>query len=784
MIADADQVFRLETQDSSYWFRITSHGHLEHLHYGIRLPRDQSAESLAIKRSAEIGTSIAYSDEDPFYCLDHLCLEWSGVGAGDFRESPIEVVGSDGAYSCDFLYSNHAIIPGAMKADTLPLAYGADAQTLRIELVDQAAHLSLILWYTVFESANVIARRATLTNLGEEPMSVRKLASLMVDIPDQGFRLLSLHGGWIKEAHLQDQPVGYGAMVNSSTTGISSNRCNPGFLLAQASATESQGRVYGFNLIYSGNHRSVIEKSNHDVVRLTLGINPHCFEWVLAPGESFETPQGVMTCSGDGIGGASRNLHDFVNDHIVRGDWKHRVRPVVYNNWEATFFKFTSGKLLGLARRAKALGAEVFVLDDGWFGARDSDRAGLGDYRVNRRKFPSGLPAFADRIRSIGLGFGIWVEPEMVNTDSDLYRAHPDWAVTTPGRTARMGRHQLVLDLTRAEVRDYIVDNVGRIIDDTGAAYVKWDFNRGLSDAFSPGLANQGEFFHRYILGLYEVLARIFWSRPSVLLESCASGGNRFDLGMLCYSPQIWASDDTDPIERLKIQGGLTHLYPVSAMGAHVSEAPHQQTLRNTPLTTRFNVSAFGCLGYELDLRMLSKVERAEIREQIQFYKHHRALLQYGRFFRTDRESGAKPNKVIWTMASRDGTQAVTGFFQTLTQASEGFDRLVIEGLKPSTKYTVETRLQSIFISRFGGLVKHLLPVSLNPEGIILGIAKRLMRITDCVETFEAYGEVLGDGIGLNNQFMGSYYNPHTRLLGDFGSNLYLTCLHDEQTAS
>jgi alpha-galactosidase len=363
----------------------------------------------------------------------------------------------------------------------------------------------------------------------------------------------------------------------------------------------------------------------------------------------------------------------------------------------------------------------------------------------------------------------------MVNEDSDLYRAHPDWAITTPGRKAAKGRHQLVLDLTRAEVRDYIVEQVGGVIDSTKASYVKWDFNRPLSDGFRVGLATQGEFFHRYVLGLYEVLERIFWARPHVLLESCASGGNRFDLGMLCFSPQIWASDDTDPIERLAIQGGLTHLYPPSTIGAHVSEAPHQQTLRNSPLTTRFNVAAFGCLGYELDLRMLSRVERLEIREQIAFYKAHRETFQFGRHYRTDRDTGAKPNKVVWTMVARDGSEAVTGLFQTLTGASEGFDRLPVDGLDPATRYQIETRPQSIFIGRFGGLVKHLLPVTLNPEGLILGIAKRLYRMTDAVETHDVYGALLADGLPLNNQFMGSYYNPQTRLLGDFGSNLYLT---------
>jgi alpha-galactosidase len=782
MIEVTDGVFRLSTKTTSYWFRTTIHDHLEHLHYGIRLESDQSVATLGVKRTAEIGTSIAYDESDPLYGLDNLCLEWSGIGMGDYRESPGEVLGGHGSYSSDFTYRNHHISAGPMVCTDLPGGYGddEDASTLTINMVDEAAALLLTLEYTVFPSVDVIARRATLHNTGDTPVAIRKLASLMVDLPNRDFRLLTLHGGWIKEAHLEDRSLPYGMTVISSTTGASSNRHNPGFLLAQSTTDETHGRAYGFNLIYSGNHRETIERSDHDLVRITLGINPHCFEWVLDPGQPFETPQAVMTFSSMGLGQVSRNFHDFINNSIVRGQWKNKPRPVIYNNWEATFFKFRADTLLKLARQAARLGMELFVLDDGWFSRRNSDKAGLGDYWVNRRKFPSGLPHFADSVRSLGMGFGIWVEPEMVNEDSDLFRAHPQWAITTPGRTAAKGRHQLVLDLTNPEVRDYIVDNVSTIIDQTRATYVKWDFNRPLSDAFSPLLTTPGEFFHRYILGLYDVLRRIFIPRPQVLFESCASGGNRFDLGMLCFSPQIWASDDTDPVERLAIQGGYSYLYPPSVMGAHVSEAPHQQTLRATPLTTRFNVAAFGCLGYEMDLKILTRVERAEIREEIEFYRQHREVFQYGRHYRTDRETGAKPNKVVWTMVSRDGVKALTGLFQTMAQASEGIDRLPVEGLCPRKRYRLQTRPQSLFIGRFGSLIKHIVPGVFKPDGLVISLAKRIYRMTDCVETYEGYGATFDDGILLNNQFMGSYYNPHTRLLGDFGSNLYLTSRIDD----
>jgi alpha-galactosidase len=511
------------------------------------------------------------------------------------------------------------------------------------------------------------------------------------------------------------------------------------------------------------------ELSAHGLVRVCIGINPNRFEWELKPGESFETPQAVMTCSDAGFIGLSARFHDFVNAHIIPKHWQGKERPVLYNSWEACFFKYTQRKLLRMARIARGLGAELFVLDDGWFGARNSDSAGLGDYNVNRKKLRSGLQGLAKRLRRMGLEFGLWFEPEMVNKDSELYRANPDWAVRTPGRPAREGRNQLVLDLCKPEVRDYIVKNVGDTIDSAGVSYVKWDMNRHISDAFSDSISNQGEFFHRYILGLYEVLKRIFAPRPHILLETCSSGGNRFDLGMLSFGPQAWASDCTDPLERLGIQGGLSYLYPQSALGAHVSDAPHQQTLRDTPLSTRFNVAAFGVLGYELDLRFLTKAERTEIKRQIGWYKTHRAVLQFGRFRRV--ETGNR-QRVCWQASDSRKTLSLNA--QLLAAASPGREALRITGLDGEKAYRVSTKPQCIYIKRFGGLVKHILPFALNPNGIVMNIINRVYALPDCVEAYTADGAALAHGIELNNQFMGSYYNPDTRLLGDFGSNIYI----------
>ena len=783
MIEEKGSLIRLTTDNTSYWIRVSKFGHLEHIYYGERLA-EQDPEGLALKRTAMYGSSVLYDEADPVYCLDTMALEWSGIGRGDYRHSPAELKMPDGSFSTDFVYHSHRILPGFVPMETLPGAYGeaTDCDTLELTLKDTSNEVELLLYYTVYTHTDVITRRAVLVNHGERPLVIRRLMSMMTDLPNRGFKLVTFDGGWIKEAHRHERPVQYGMYVNESTTGASSNRHNPGFLLAEADASETHGRVYGFNLVYSGNHYGAVELSVQDIVRVQLGLSPHCFEWTLGKNERFETPEAVMTFSNGGFNGLSAHFHDFVNAHIVRGDWQSQERPVLLNNWEAHFFKFNQSKLLRLARRAKNLGVELFVLDDGWFGKRNDDHAGLGDYTVNRKKLPGGMPRFADKIRRTGLQFGLWFEPEMVNPDSDLFRAHPEYALTTPGKTPALGRNQLVLDLCNPAVRDYIVENVSRILDEAGISYVKWDMNRHISDAYSPllnptdarvggGPGNQGEFFHRYILGLYDVLSRIFRPRPHILLESCSSGGNRFDLGMLCYSPQVWSSDDTDPIERLKIQSGLSHLYPLSTMGAHVSEAPHQQTLRATPLTTRFNVACFGCLGYEMDLKYLTHVEKKEIREQIAFYKAHRKTFQYGRFSRLP---ALKANKVHWQCAAQDGGEAVAGFFQTQGEAAEGYDFLPLTGFDPASRYTVKTRPQSLFIKRFGGLVKHILPVSLNPDGVILRTVVRFYRLTDCVETYECRGDMLNTGIRLNNQFIGSYYNNHTRLLGDFGSNLYV----------
>ena len=705
-------LFHLRTEHSSYMFRVTPQGQLEHLHYGAPV-RDADAEALALKRTMPYGDSVLYPGGGAAYCLDVLPQEWSGAGRGDYRPSPVEFVTDSGSWTADFEYVGHTITPGSTETRCgLPTAYGGD-MTLAVLLRDEAAGAELRLYYTTYPAEDVITRRAELVCTGAG-LSIRKLMSLSLDLAERDLKMTTFTGNWIREAHRHDAAV-EGTLINESRTGFSSNRANPGFILSERAADERRGRVWGFNLVYSGNHMSCVSADPRGTVRVMSGISPDRFEWRLGTGESFETPEAVMCFSAEGLGGMSRAMHDFVNRHIVRGPWAGRGRPVLVNAWEGFMFDFDAKRLLSVAKRAKAMGAELFVMDDGWFVGRDDDTGGLGDYEPDTKKLPEGVSGLAREVKKLGLGFGIWVEPEAVSPKSRLYAAHPDWAITEPGREPVYGRNELLLDLTRGEVRDYIVDSVTRLLDSAEISYVKWDMNRQMAGV-------GGAYSHRYILGLYEVLHRVFDARPDILFESCSSGGNRFDLGMLCFSPQIWASDDTDPIERLDIQRGLSYLYPLSTMGAHVSASPHAQTLRHTPLGTRFAVSCFGCLGYELDLRELSPVEMREARRQIEFYKKHRMTLQYGRLYRFDLPDGREAFECV----ARDGAEAVTGHFRRLVHAAPAFEKLPADGLDAAAVYEVESLPALLRISDFGGLIKHALPVKLRPGGAILRAADSL----------------------------------------------------------
>ena len=770
MITIQKNVFKLDTAHTSYLFRVTPQGHLEHVYYGPWLPQ-ADANVLARKHTISLGSTVDYTPAAPGYCLDNYLLEYSGIGKGDFRHSPLECILPDGSFVTDFIYDGYTQIQQPFSADCgLPFAVG-NGQTLSIRLKDKKyPSLVLTLHYTLFPECDVIGRNAELCNGTDGEVSLRRFLSAMVDIPFESHSLLTLDGTWAKEAHIHTAPVTPGIHIQDSTVGASSNRHNPAFALLAEGADERQGQVLGFNLLYSGNHYSAVELTAQDALRIGWGISPHCFQWDLLPGESFVPPQALMTLSETGINGMAANFHDFVTYHIIPPAFRGTERPVVLNNWEATMFDFNRRKILSMARQAAQLGVELFVLDDGWFGNRNHDKAGLGDWVVNEKKLPGGIGRLAKDINRMGLQFGLWFEPECVNPDSQLYRAHPDWAIHIPGREASLGRNQLVLDLTRPEVREYIVDAVDRVLCSANITYVKWDYNRHISDVFSPALSHQGQFFHRYILGLYDILRRHFQEKhPDILLEGCSSGGNRFDLGMLTFAPQIWTSDDTDAAERLQIQRGMYCFYPPSCISNHVSMCPNVQTLRTTALSTRFNVACFGVLGYELDFSELTPEERRQVAGQIQFYKKHRNMLQFGRFHRYFPKRGQRES---WQITGKK--TIIAGIYNLRYDAIPTPDTLKILSAKKGKRYRLRSIRQYLRISRFGGLIKHVSPVKLRADGLVLRLADRHFAMTDGQEDYTCSGEALRAGISLAMQYSGTGYSPDLRILGDWGSSLYV----------
>ena len=744
MIECKDGLFHLTNRSLSCLLRVGRYGLLEQVHFGAPI-RTEDVEAMAGQPGLGWGSSLLLNDKDTGSCPDAMALAWSGSGRGDFRESPLEMNGM----STDFTYVNHKVLEQApVMCSGLPQTHG-EGETLEITMEQPGARLKL--YFTLYETA--MTRFAVLENTGEAPIRLQKLMSYSMDLYGT-YTMTTFNGSWIAEMQRCDTAVGAARVVNESATGASSNQHNPGFLLSEEEATEDAGRVYGFNLIYSGNHYASARRSQQGFTRVMQGINPANFSKELKPGETFETPEAVLCYSGAGFGGLSMRMHKFVMDHVVPAYWRNKERPILYNSWEGCMFDFNQSRLMDLAHRAQKLGCELFVLDDGWFGARNNDLAGLGDYNVNLKKLPQGLSGLANKINKLGMEFGLWFEPESVNEDSDLYRAHPDWALTDAFPTI-YGRHQLLLDLTKQEVRDYIVENVSHVLDSANITYVKWDMNR-----HSVAVGAKA---HDYILGLYDVLRRIFEPRPQILLESCSSGGNRFDLGILCFGPQVWCSDNTDPISRLEIQGNLSYLYPQSTFGAHVSAAPHAQTLRNTPLTTRGNVSFFGCLGYELDLKHLVDVEVQEIKHQIELYKTYRGLFQFGTFRRL---------KNGWQV-TQDGVTAA-GVFHKLVDAAPGYEQLRLKGLDTGKVYHLRTRAQKIRVGQFAHLMKHVVPVNLNPDGAVLRTADKHYGLEDGAEGYCVSGSALNSGILLQPLFRGTGYDKNQRTQGDYGSNLYI----------
>lgn len=799
MIQILDNYYLLSTENTSYAFRVMSTKHLEHLYYGKKIKAGEAADLIPLvqKRGAMPGDTSGYCGSegvvDGTLTMEYLRQEFSSGGKGDINESCIEVVHSDGATTSDYLFEYSEILGEKPQYVTMPTAYANEPDnTLKVVLKDPNYNLNIELYYCVFEKENVITRMTIFRNTSDETVRLRKLMSNQLDIEGTGYRFTTFNGSWTKEMHRFDTVVNSGKHVNSAFTGTSSNRANPFVMISTETTTEDCGEVIGLNLIYSGNHVEILEATPYGQSRFLTGINPRNFEFVIAPGEIFEAPEAVMTYSDQGYNGMSANLHAFVSEHIIRGKWKHKERPVLLNSWEACYFNINESRLLGLAKEAADAGMDLFVMDDGWFGERDGDDKALGDWVVNKKKLPNGIEGMARKVNELGLDFGIWVEPEMVNRNSDLYRAHPDWAITIPGKPHSEGRNQMLLDLTKSEVRDYIIEAMSKVFGSGNISYVKWDMNRCFTDIYSSGLKpeRQGEVLHRYVTGLYEIMKTLTEKFPEILFEGCSSGGNRFDLGILAYFPQIWASDDTDALERCYIQNGYSYGYPQSTYTCHVSGVPNHQTLRRTPLTTRYNVAAFGNLGYELNLKEMDKQELAEVREQVRYYKEHRALFQFGRLIRgrsltTDRYGSGRMqessignadngNKLEWTIVSTDESEAVAMIFQDRVVPNMGTDKLYVKGLNPEWKYEMTHRALKYNIKDFGNLINAVSPVHVKEDSLVHNAIDRFYKLDGEKDSCCAYGSVFMDaGIYLTQGFVGTGYNENVKYYQDVCSRMY-----------
>lgn len=682
------KTFHLYNEHISYIMCVMENRHMGQLYYGKRI-HDKTDFSYLLEKCCRPMASCVFED-DRLFSLEHIKQEYPVYGTTDYRCPAVEILQENGSRIVDFQYVGHTIINGKPKLAGLPATYAEseqEAKTLKLMLTDPVAHIGLELLYTIFDSGGVMARSARLFNEGKKPVHILSAMSMSLDLPDKDYVWVQLSGAWGRERHIKNRVLEQGIQAVSSIRGNSSHEHNPFIALRRPNTTEQSGEVIGISLVYSGNFRIQAEVDAFDVTRITAGINPAGFDWVLGTGEDFQTPEAVMVYSDEGLGGMSRTFHKLYAKRLARGYWRDKPRPILINNWEATYFDFTENQLLSLAKKSKECGIELFVLDDGWFGARRNEKSGLGDWYANKELLPLGIEGLSQKIEELGMMFGLWFEPEMVNKDSDLYRAHPDWILQTPERTASHGRYQYVLDFSRKEVVDCIYEMIYKILSKAHISYVKWDMNRSITECYSSVLPpeRQGEVFHRYILGVYDLYERLTAAFPKVLFESCSSGGGRFDPGMLYYAPQCWTSDNSDAVERLKIQYGTSMCYPLSSMGSHVSAVPNHQVLRTTPLHTRANTAFFGTFGYELDLCRLSDRELNEIKAQVNFMKKYRSILQFGDFYRL--KSPFEGNETVWVVVSKDKNTAIIGWYRVLNSTNPPYSRVKLQGLHPDMIY-------------------------------------------------------------------------------------------------
>lgn len=752
--------FHLYNNEVSYIMRIMENGQLENLYYGKKI---HDKEDFTYFHDEAMRSQMSVCIPEPgLLSMQYTRQEYPSYGTGDYRSPAVTIAQENGSRIIDFKYAGHEIYSGKKEILPLPATYvegKEEAETLEVTLHDNVMDTDLILSYTIYEAYPVITRNTKFVHKGKEKIVLERAMSASVEFLDMDYEMVQLSGGWSRERYVKNRKLEMGIQSIQSLNGTCCGaEHNPFFALKRPHTTESQGEVYGFSLVYSGNYLGQVEVSTFDMTRVMIGINPEDFSWELKSGESFQTPEVVMVYSDKGLNKMSQTYHRLYRKRLMHGEWRDKARPILLNNWEATYFDFNEEKILTIAKKAKEAGVELFVLDDGWFGARNDDYRGLGDWYVNLEKLPDGISGLSKKVEELGLKFGLWVELEMVNKDSDLYRAHPDWIISAPNRFESHARHQNVLDFSRKEVVDYIYEMIAKVIRESSISYIKWDMNRYMSEPYSKGSApcEQGKVMHKYILGVYDLYTRLTTEFPHILFESCASGGARFDPAMLYFAPQTWCSDDTDASERTKIQYGTSYVYPIVSMGSHVSAVPNHQMHRITPIETRANVAYFGTFGYELDLNLLSDAEIETVKKQIAFMKEHRELIQMdGDFYRL--LSPFEGNETAWMVVSSDKTQAVAAFYQRLNKVNASWLRLKLDGLDANTKYEVSCDMAPVtsYDAKIAEAYGH------KTDG-------------DSVKTYQAYGdELMSAGIPIDREEL-------NKKGGDFASLLYTLKKVDE----
>lgn len=697
------RIFKLDAGDSSYIFHVSESGYLLHLYYGKRTKNNDFYHLLRLRGGK---FEVSPHDGNGACCLDTAPQEFSTHGVGDYREPCLKICDENGGTSCEVKYVSHKIYKGKPEISGMPSTFANEneAETLEILCEDKYAHLQITLIYTAFENLSAITRSVRVKNVGLSPVHITRLLSTCVEFDNMDYEMLTLHGTWARERHLQRAPLHFGKQTIDSSRGSGGHQFNPFAALIKPETTEKSGEVYGFNLVYSGSFCMSSEVNQHGFTRFTAGINPYDFDWKLSEGEELSSPEVVMVYSNNGLGEMSRTFHDLYRNHLIRGKFKDTLRPVLINCWEAVYFDFDDEKILEVAKEAANLGIELIVMDDGWFGHRNSDNSSLGDWFVNEEKIKCGLPALVQKINDLGLKFGLWFEPEMISPDSELYKQHPDWCLHIKGRPASQVRSQLVLDFSRAEIRENIYAQMKKILDSCNIEYIKWDMNRQLSEVGNEVLPPecQREIWHRYVLGVYEFQDRLTKEYPNILFENCAGGGSRFDPAMLYYSPQIWTSDDTDAIERLRIQYGTNLVYPCSTMGAHVSAVPNHIVGRVTPMNTRAAVAMAGTFGYELDVTKLSEEDKTAVKAQIADYKRYNHLVRDGDLYRLG--DPFKNDWDSWLFASKDKTEALFTFVLVRKEPNSRPIRVHLDGLCPDKIYSVNGEHYSGEALMLGGI--------------------------------------------------------------------------------